>query len=91
MYKVLVAKHEWKGMLTGTRYKLAHYIKWRVRDGVESDLAQDMGLVNSIIDLRVSQNTGYIFAGQLDTRVLKRTLLCGVTNRWWQLQGTVTH
>lgn len=49
---------------------------------MESDLAQDMGLVNSIIDLRVSQNTGYIFAGQLDTRVLKRTLLCGVTNRW---------
>jgi len=48
---------------------------------VESDLAQDMGLVNSIINFWVLQNTGYIFIGQLDTRVLKRTLLCGVTNR----------
>jgi hypothetical protein len=48
---------------------------------VETDPAQDMGLVNSIINFQVSQNIGYIFAGQLDTRVLKRTLLGGVTNR----------
>jgi len=34
-----------------------------VREGVESDLSQDMGLVNSIINFQVSQNTGYIFAG----------------------------
>ena len=38
-----------------------------------------MGLVNSIINFWVPQNTGYIFTGRLDTRGLKRTLLCGVT------------
>jgi len=62
-----------------------------VTEGVESDLGQDMGLVHSIINFWVSRNTGYIFADWLDTWVLKRTLLCGVTNRRWQLSGTVTH
>jgi hypothetical protein len=50
------------GLLAKTRYKCVHYIKLSARKGVESDVAQDVGLVNSMINFQVSQNTGNIFA-----------------------------
>jgi hypothetical protein len=61
MYKVLVEKPEWKECWQeqGTNGCI---ILNEVRKGVESDLAQDVGLVKSTINFQVSQNTGNIFA-----------------------------
>jgi hypothetical protein len=49
-----------------------YYIKWSARKGVESDLAQDVGLVNSMINFQVSQNAWNISASWMDTKSFEK-------------------